>query len=56
MSYVIRPLCRSAYDHIVEGHPTIGFDYASGESAATAVNMPALLRTDATVLPPSRSF
>ena len=29
MSYVIRPLCRSAYDHIVEGHPTIGFDYAS---------------------------
>ena len=29
MSYVIRPLCRIAYDHIVEGHPTIGSDYAS---------------------------
>ena len=57
ISYVIRPLRRSADDHIVEGHPTIGPDCASlVERAPLAVNMPALLRTDATVLPPSRSF
>jgi hypothetical protein len=43
-------------DHIVEGHATIGSDYVvfCGESAATAVDVPALLGAAATVL--SRSF
>jgi len=45
-------------DHIVEGHPTIGSDYVvfCGESAATAVDLPALLGTAATVLPRPPSF